>query len=224
MLPVSEKEQAFSAIREAIVVAAKQFLSTFKQDWAGEEMFGFLLVAVWEGYSVEAVAGTEEGLLRVVNELGILEGKDDEESIRTECLKYRWSGYEDAWYENFDGNFFSQANQLISESHESGLMETGDQQLQQICIEVLRELDSAEVFGVGAVREKITIGVSDVGGDHADEDFLSWAEPVNPPIVMERLRRDLKESDELIKAELALRRKVREAAKPNNPDGAGTQE
>ncbi len=223
MLPVSEKEQAFSVIREAIVVAAKDFLSTFKQDWAGEEMFGFLLVAVWEGYSVEAVAGTEEGLLRVVNESGILAGRDDEESIRTECLKYKWSGYEDAWYENFDADFFSQANQLISDAHESGLMEMGDQQLQQICIEVLRELDSAEVFGVGAVREKITIGVSDVGGDHAEEDFLSWAEPVNPPIVMERLRRDLKESDELIKAELALRRKAREAAKPNNPDRADTQ-
>jgi Domain of unknown function (DUF4303) len=223
MLPVSEKEQVFSAIREAIVAAFKEFLSAFKRDCAGEEIFGFLLVAVWEGYSVEAVAGTEEGLLRAVNESGSLNGKDDEESIRTECLKYRWSGYEDAWYENFDSDFFGRANQLISAAHESGLMETGDQQLQQICIEVLRELDSTDIFGIGVAREKITIGVSDVGGDHADEDFLSWAEPVNPTIVMERLRRDLKESDELIKAELALRRKAREAAKPNNPDRADTQ-
>jgi hypothetical protein len=224
MLPVSEKEQAFSAIREAIIVSAKEFLSVFKQDWAGEEMFGFLLVAVWEGYCVEAVAGTEEGLLRVVNEYRGRAGKSaDEEYIRAECVKFRWGGYEDGWYQNFDAKFFSKANQLISQAHDSGLIEMGDQQVQKICVEVLGELDSAHVFGIGDTREKITIGVSDVGGDHTEEDFLSWAEPVNPPTVMERLRRDLQEASKLNEEEFALMRKAREASKPNNPDRADTQ-
>jgi hypothetical protein len=212
MSSVNEKERAFLAIREAIVSGAKSFLSVFKRDWAGEEMFGFLLVADWEGNCVEAVAGTEKGILRVVHEYGEREGKlVDDEYTQAECIKFRWSGYEDGWYENYDPVIFSTANQLISEAHESGLMEIGDQQLQQICIEALKALDSDRVFGVGEAREKITIGVSDVGGDHAQEDFLSWAEPVNPPIVMERLRRDLQKANELFQAESDLRRKAREA-------------
>jgi hypothetical protein len=207
MSSLSEKERDFAAIREEIVTGSKEFLSAFKRDWAGEVMFGFMLVADCEGYSVEAVVGTEEGLLRVVHEYG----KRDDEYIQAECIKFRWGGYEDGWYENFDAALFSEANQLISEAHNSGLMELGDQQLQQICIESLRELDSDHVFGVGEAREKITIGISAVGGDHAEEDFLSWAEPVNPPVVIERLRRDLQEANELIQAESELRRKAREA-------------
>jgi hypothetical protein len=212
MSSVSEKERAFLAIREAIVTGAKVFLSAFKRDWAEEEMFGFLLVAIWEGYCVQAVAGTEEGLLRSVYEYAEHKGKrDDNEYIQAERIKSRWDGYEDGWYENLNDEFFGQANQLISEAHESGLMEMGDQQLQQICIEALKALDSAHVFGVGEAREKITIGVSDVGGDHAQEDFLSWAEPVNPPIVVERLRSELQKANELFQAESDLRRKAREA-------------
>ncbi|MGA7932802.1 MAG: DUF4303 domain-containing protein [Kovacikia sp.] len=219
MSSVSEKERAFLAIREAIFAGAKAFLSAFKRDWAGEEMFGFLLVAVWEGYCVEAVAGTEEGLLRGVHEYAERKGKrDDDEYIQAEYIKSRWDGYEDGWYENLDDAFFGQANQLISEAHDSGLMEMGDQQLQQICIEAFKALDSDHVFGVGEAREKITIGVSDVGGDHAQEDFLSWAEPVNPPVVMERLRHDLQKANELFQAESALRRKAREANNPDRPD------
>jgi Domain of unknown function (DUF4303) len=211
MSSVSEKERAFWAIQEAIVAGAKVFLSAFKQDWAGEEMFGFLLVADWEGNCVQAVAGTEEGVLRSVHEYAERRGRSDDEYIQAECIKSRWDGYEDGWYENLDDAFFGHANQLISEAHESGLIEMGDQQLQQICIEALKALDSAHVFGVAEAREKITIGVSDVGGDHAQEDFLSWAEPVNPPIVMERLRSELQKANELFQAERELRRKAHEA-------------
>ena len=167
MSSLREKERAFLAIREAIVAGAKAFLSAFKRDLAGEEMFGFLLVAEWDGSCVEAVAGTEEGLLRVVHEYGEHEGKFvDDEYIQAECIKFRWSGHEDGWYENFDPVFFSTANQLIFEAHKSDLME-GDQQLQQICIEALAELDADHVFGVGEAREAPLGGIDhDKGALH----------------------------------------------------------
>lgn len=206
-----EKNQAFSEIREAISVGAKDFLLAFKRDWAGETIYSFLLEAVWEGTDVEAVAGTEEGLLRITQFYADREGKQDEESINRLRTELRWGSPEDGWYANYDAGFFDRANHLLSEAHEAGVMELGDQQLQQLCLEVLHALDADGVFGVGEAREKTMIGVCDVGGDHAEEDFLRWAEAVNPPVVMDRLRRELQEASESIRAATELRRKLREA-------------
>lgn len=75
-------------------------------------------------------------------------------------------------------------------------MELYDDRLIQLCLDVLRELDAAGVFGTGKVREQIPIGICDVGGDNTEEDFLAWAEAVNPPSVMEKLRRELQAADE----------------------------
>jgi desulfoferrodoxin (superoxide reductase-like protein) len=76
-------------------------------------------------------------------------------------------------------------------------MELGDQQLQQLCIEVLRELDENGVFPSAEIRQNIVVGVCDVGSDNTEEDFLQWVEAVNPPVVMERLRRELQEAKDL---------------------------
>jgi len=207
----TEHDQAFSAIREAIAVGARNFLAAFNQDWTGETIYSVLLEAVWEGTCVEAVAGTEEGLLRIAQYYAAREGKQDEESLNRQCIELRWGSPEDGWYANYDAGFFGRANQLLSEVHEAGLMELGDQQLQQLCLEVLRELDADGVFGIGEARERIMIGVCDVGGDHAEEDFLRWAEAINPPVVMQRLRRELQAANELFQAARELWLKSREA-------------
>jgi hypothetical protein len=45
-------------------------------------MYGFLLEAVWEGASVEAVAATEEGLLRIAKiELVMFVGKKQKHQV-----------------------------------------------------------------------------------------------------------------------------------------------
>lgn len=75
-------------------------------------------------------------------------------------------------------------------------MQLGDQQLQQLCLEVLQQLDSVGVFASAETRQNILIGVCDVGGDNTEEDFLKWAEVVNPPVVIERLRRELQKANE----------------------------
>ncbi|MEH2106267.1 DUF4303 domain-containing protein [Nostoc sp.] len=200
---IKEREQAFSTIRDAIATGVRDFLVAFRHDWANETMYGFLLEAVWEGTSVEAVAGTEEGLLRIAQYYAASEGQEDEELINYQGIELRWGSPEDGWYANYDADFFKRANQLLAEAHETGLMELGDQQLQQLCLEVLRQLDGAGVFGSGKTRQKIVIGVCDVGGDNTEKDFLEWAEAVNPPIVMERLRRELQEANEVYARSLA---------------------
>ncbi|MEJ1935634.1 DUF4303 domain-containing protein [Nostoc sp. NIES-2111] len=192
-----EREQAFSAIRDAIATGIKSFLAAFKHDWVNETMYGFLLEASWEGTSVDAVAATEEGLLRIAKSYAADDAKEDEQSINHQRIQLRWVSPEDGWYANYDANFFTRANQLLVQAHETGLMELGDQQLQQLCLEVLRELDSAGVFASAETRQNIVIGVCDVGGDNTEEDFLQWAEAVNPPVVMERLRRELQEANEI---------------------------
>jgi hypothetical protein len=212
MLSVDQKDQFFSEIRAAIVMGVGEFLAAFRRDWPGETMYSFLLVAVWEGTYINSVAATEEGLLRIAEDYAEpCEGQLDQESFKSECARFRWGGYESGWYMNFDAEFFESANQLISDAHKIGLMVEGDQQLQQICLEVLRELDSNSIFGTGEAREKIVIGVSDVGGDHTEEDFLSWAEAVNPPVVMARLRSELQAQNELAKAAKELWLKSRAA-------------
>lgn len=210
MLSVSSQDQTFLAIRNAIGKGIMDFLAAFYHDWVGETTYSFLLEVPWEGTSIDAVAGTEEGLLRITRNYAASEGKQDEESFNRLKTQLRWGSPEDGWYENYSAGFFEKANQLISEVHQAGLLEEGDQRLQQLCLEVLRELDTTQVFGAGEERERIMIGVCDVGGDHAEEDFLSWAEAVNPPIVIERLRQELQESHAAFQADRELRLKLRE--------------
>jgi hypothetical protein len=192
-----EREQMFSAIRDAIAIGVKNFLIAFRQDWTHETMYGFLLEAAWEGTSVEAVAATEEGLLRIAKYYAADEGKEDEESMNHQRIQLRWGSPEDGWYPSYDADFFTRANQLLTQAHETGLMQLGNQQLQQLCLKVLKELDSAGVFANPETRQNIVIGVCDVGGDNTEEDFLKWAEVVNPPVVIERLRRELQEANEV---------------------------
>jgi hypothetical protein len=196
----TKQNQAFSAIREAIAEGARNFLVAFRQDWIGETMYGFLLETSWEGTSVEAVAGTEEGLLRIARYYANREGKQDEESLDLLCAQLRWESPEDGWYADYDAGFFEKANQLLSEVHKVGLMEIGDGQLQNLCLEALRELDTAGTFETNRTRERIAIGVCYVGGDQTEKEFLRWAEVVNPLVVVQRLRYELQKSNELFEA------------------------
>jgi hypothetical protein len=86
-----EKDQVFSAIQEAISTGAIGFLAAFRQDWTGESMYSFLLEAGWEGESVDAVAGTEEGLLRIAQYYAEHEGTQDEESFKAQCIQRKFN-------------------------------------------------------------------------------------------------------------------------------------
>jgi hypothetical protein len=164
MVSVNEKDRAFSEIRRSIAEASKEFLAAFDRDWAGEAMYSFLLQTSCEGYDVEAVAASEEGLLRAAQAHTKHYGQTSESFTQEMQIQLRWGSPEDGWYENYAAGFFRNANQLIAEAHEAESIEIYDLQLQQMCLEVLKELDSDRVFGVGKERERIVIGICYVGG------------------------------------------------------------
>lgn len=199
------QEEILSAIRDAIAVGARDFLAVCSQAWAGETVYGFLLEAAWEGTTVESAVGTEEGLLRIAQYYALREGKEDEESVNRHRTKLRWASPEDGWYVSQGKRFFDKANQLLAEAHEADLIKLGDQQLQGLCLDALRSLDADGVFGKGQSREKLTIGICDVGGDHSETDFLQWAEAVNSPVVLARLKHELQEAHAACLKSLELR-------------------
>jgi hypothetical protein len=132
MVSVNKKDQAFSEIRKSIVEASRGFLAALHRDWAGETMYGFLLETSCEGYSVEAVAATEEGLLRSAQDYTKHYGKTGESFTQEMRIQLRWGSPEDGWYENYAAGLFENANQLISEAHEAELIEIYDQQFGSI--------------------------------------------------------------------------------------------
>jgi hypothetical protein len=107
---MTEQDSALVAIREAIVLGTRDFLAIFRHNWAGERLYGFMLEAVWEGTSVEAVAGTEEGLLRTAQHYARLDGKLDQVSINRQKIELRRGSPEDGWYASYDEDCFEKTN------------------------------------------------------------------------------------------------------------------
>jgi hypothetical protein len=93
---------------------------------------------------------------------------------------------EDAWYQQPD-SAFGAVNRLLARAERDNLYEAYAGVLEGLCIDVLRELDASGAFGLGADRERVVLGVCYIGGDNSEEEFLGWAEQVNPPKVFERL-------------------------------------
>lgn len=106
----------------------------------------------------------------------------------------RWAGPEDGWYQGLETEAFVPTSQHLDEAVAAGWMELYDGQLETQALAALRQLDAEGVFGRGANREVVVLGLCYIGGDNSDEDFLAWAEQVNPPVVMERLIREIGES------------------------------
>src|SRR5207249_3020467 len=100
----------------------------------------------------------------------------------------RWGSPEDGWYARYDARFFDEANRLLREAREQGALEMLDHPLNNVCLEALRELDDAGVFGTGDERDEVLIGICYTGGDNSEQEFFGWAEKVNPPQVIERVR------------------------------------
>jgi hypothetical protein len=180
----------FAPLRTAIVAGCHEFLTALANDWTGEKLYGFLLEAAPEGDNVQAVAGTEEGLTRIAEHYATNLGYRARKGKTLPLLRtlLRWGSPRDGWYVRFDAIFFDEANRLLQEACEQGAIEPFDGKLNGLCLEALRELDDAGVFGTGEERDRVLIGICYVGGDNSEQEFFGWAEKVNPPPVIERVR------------------------------------
>src|SRR5262249_6592101 len=104
---------------------------------------------------------------------------------------FRWGSPEDAWYQQPDAAF-DKVNKLLNQAEEQELYEVYGDTLEGLCIDVLREMDAAGVFGTGPDRERVVLGLCYIGGDNSEREFLGWAKQVNPPKVYKRLRQELR--------------------------------
>jgi hypothetical protein len=180
----SRKEPvSLDAIREALKEAAKTFLAAVAKKHPGEMLYGFLFEVSAVGYSAAAAAATEEGLRRSTAKSAAEEGVDASEL----AAQYRWGSIEDAWYQE-PSKPFDRVNDLLESADAQQLYPEFSGVLEQLCVEALKELDAAGVFGSGPERERVAIGVCHTGGDNSEAQFLGWAEQVNPPKVFERLK------------------------------------
>lgn len=72
-----------------------------------------------------------------------------------------------------------------------------DGTLLHLCQATLKKMDFVGIFtGVftGRVkREQLVLGIYMNSKYMTEEKFVSWAEPINPPSVIERLRREIEE-------------------------------
>jgi hypothetical protein len=167
------------------------------KDWRDETIYGILLEAAVEGDNVYAVAGTEEGLSRVAQKYeekhGYRAQNGDTHTFLRKML--RWGSPEDGWYARYDAPFFNRANKLLTRAREAGLIKMFDGTLNELCLKALRELTRAGVFGKPKFKKRPIIGICYVGGDNSEKEFLGWAERVNSPSTLARLRAEMAEGD-----------------------------
>jgi hypothetical protein len=174
---------SLDGIHAALQAAAEKFLRAVAKDHPGETLYGFLFEISCEGFSAHRAAATEEGLIRYAEEYASKRG-GDAGRLRAE---FRWGSTEDAWYQQPDASFDA-VNKLLARAEREGLYEMYGGILEGLCIDALKELDAAGVFGTGEARERIVLGICYIGGDHSEKEFLGWAKQVNLPKVFKRLR------------------------------------
>lgn len=60
----------------------------------------------------------------------------------------------------------------------------------EVAVETLQHLDREQLFGTGAVRAKLVLGIWK--GDQSDEERIEYARRLNPPPVAERFAKELR--------------------------------
>jgi hypothetical protein len=174
---------SLDGIRKALRTAAEKFLRAVAKEHPGETLYGFLFEISCEGFSAHGAAATEEGLRRYAEGYAVKHGGDADQ-LRSE---FRWGSTEDAWYQQPD-TAFTVVNKLLDRAEGQELYGVYGGVLEGLCIDVLKELDAAGMFGTGVARERVVLGVCYIGGDNSEKEFLGWAKQVNPPRVYKRLR------------------------------------
>ncbi len=181
-------------ICSALQSAAEDFLRRVEKANPGETLYAFLFEISCEGFSAFAAVATEEALARYSKaQLAKVKPIEASDSLAIVQSCMRWAGPEAGWYQDLD-SVFDAANDLLSRANAQDLYQMFDGSLNEMCLQVLREMDQAGHFGKGKERDRVVLGICYIGGDNSDEEFLTWAKKVNPPSVIKRLRQELKQS------------------------------
>jgi hypothetical protein len=192
MAKVQEQPVTLDSIRTALRSSAEKYLRLVAKAHPGETHYAFLFEISCEGFSAHGAVATEEQMARYAeNQLAKFRPIKSPDPLATVRSCFRWAGPEDGWYQQPD-SAFDTVNDLLGRAERERLYKLYDGTLNSVCLEVLRDMDQAGLFGAGEQRERVVIGICYIGGSNSDEEFLGWAKQVNTPSVIKRFRQELK--------------------------------
>ena len=184
-----ERDALFAEIKKELCAGAIRFLEFLARDHPGETLYSFMFMLSPVDNFALAVAGSIEALDRTAEqyaESGYQVSVGEPIEVLRESLK--WLYVEDFWFGQ-DGDFCDEAGKLFETAIEKEFIKRGDGQAPGLCVAALKEMDAAGNFGSGAARAQIVLGLSYGMAD--GEDFLKWADELNPPQVVARLKQEI---------------------------------
>lgn len=173
------------ALRDGLRTAAVRFLGAHRKRLEKERLYGFVFEISAEGFDTHGAIATEEALARSVSTY-------DDPALAARA--FRWGCTEDGGWVQRPDNAFAAVNTLLRRAGKEGLYDEYGDTLEELCVDVLRDLDAAGTFGTGAARARVGLGVCFIGGS-PPEEFLPVAKQVNPPAVFRRLEREVRQAD-----------------------------
>jgi hypothetical protein len=190
----SDRDGALAAICRELAAAARDLLAARGQGPDAGRLYGLLFVVSPQGTYALVAAGTEEGLASTASgyEAKGYRATDGGDAGQLLRAGLRWAGPDDGWLGQ-DGPWCDAANGLIAEARDRGHLGDDDGVLEGICLQALADLDVSGAFGGEEERAKVVLGLS--YGSQSEQEFLAWADRVNPPPVRERLRAELAAAD-----------------------------
>lgn len=171
--------------------AVKSILENFYLEHPTDNMYAFALVAPAEGTSISCSIATEQTLSDIAQWYA-LQGYEAKSGDTLTILRQllRWANPDDGWY----FYSFQEDEPILTElnkAFDSKIIKMFDGTTEVICIEALRQLDRDGAFGIGEIRQQITLGFT-YGED--PEDFVKFAAQLNSPDTVWRTQRELKDS------------------------------
>ncbi|MCC7492898.1 MAG: DUF4303 domain-containing protein [Fimbriimonadaceae bacterium] len=174
------------AIAAALAADGTAWYQALQPKLRGERVYAFLFELSAVGYAAAAAVATEEGLRRTAE--GYLDDFDGD--LTRAIASLRWAGPEDGWYQSPE-RAFRTTNRLLDAAERQELYPVYSGDLERLALQALQQMDATGLFGTGAAREQVTLGVCHTGGDQPAELWLSWLSAVNPPAVVARVRAEL---------------------------------
>ncbi len=188
----------FDNFRSYLYDASKVAFSAIQNAHTNEHFYSFALVTSGDLAYVYPTASSEEGLTQAAQKYFDKGSKSDKgktlQQLRDEL---RWS-LGDSYLNMEDNTYFEVVNALvanISDIVDEFPEDSWDEfdafvaQFMGVCADVLKRLDSENLFGAGEQREAITLNI--LMGDQSDEEMQKYAKLLNPASVYERFCMEL---------------------------------
>ena len=163
-------------LRALLETAITTAVDRFRAEHPDDLLYGFALSITSSSPQIQAAFATEERLSNYTKRYCL----NRDQTLTPELLvikrtELRWSSLDQGWL----------INDLTETNLDQALAQVANhEEIEAVCIEVLRALDQKGLFGQGESRYQVTIGVTQ---DQDPHRFLQRAKQLNPEPVIQQL-------------------------------------